>query len=175
MVDGFYYGEEIRNREEGTYYIRESIYTTCDLVIPHFHFASDKMKMINEDKVVSRPLILYVGGIPIFGIPFAIFPHKYGARHSGWIMPTYGESNTRGQFLDGLGYYWAPNPYWDSKALFSFADRQGLMFKLYNRYNKRYSYSGNLKLETGNWRLEKFKLTEKIDGENLIMRKLWTK
>ena len=148
MDDGFYYGEEIRNREEGTYYIRESIYTTCDLVIPHFHFASNKMKMITEDKVVARPLILYVGGIPIFGIPFAIFPHQYGARHSGWIMPTYGETATRGQFLDGLGYYWAPNPYWDSKALLSFADRQGLTFKLYNRYNKRYSYSGNLKLET---------------------------
>ena len=148
MDDGYYYGEEIRNQEEGTYYIRESIYTTCDLVIPHFHFASDKMKMINQDKVVARPLILYVGGIPIFGIPFAIFPHQHGGRHSGWIMPTYGESTTRGQFLDGLGYYWAPNPYWDSKALLSFADRQGLTFKLYNRYNRRYSYSGNLKLET---------------------------
>lgn len=148
MEDGFYYGEEIRNHEEGTYYIQESIYTTCDLVIPHFHFASDKMKMINEDKVVARPLILHVGGIPIFGIPFAIFPHQRGARHSGWIMPTYGESTTRGQFLDGLGYYWAPNPYWDSKALLSFADKQGITFKLYNVYKKRYNYGGNLRIET---------------------------
>lgn len=148
MEEGLYYGEEIRNWGEDTYYIDESIYTTCDLALPHFHFSSDKMKMINDDKVVAQPLILYVGGIPIFGVPFAIFPHQKGDRNSGWIMPTYGESSSRGQFLDGLGYYWAPSPYWDSKALLSFADRQGLTFKLYNSYKKRYKYGGNLNIET---------------------------
>jgi lipopolysaccharide assembly outer membrane protein LptD (OstA) len=148
MEDGFYYGNEIRNRGDDTYYIQESIYTTCDLPIPHFHFASDKMKMISEDKVVARPLILYVGGIPIFGIPFAIFPHQHGDRHSGWIMPTYGETTRRGQFIDGLGYYWAPNPFWDSKVLLNFADRQGLTIKLSNMYKKRYSYGGSLGIET---------------------------
>ena len=148
MQDGYYYGNEIRNSGEDVYYIQESIFTTCELKIPHFHFESDQMKMINDDKVVARPLIMYVGGIPIFGIPFAIFPHQHGNRHSGWIMPTYGESSNRGQFLDGLGFYWAPNEYWDSKILMSFADRQGLTLKNYNRYNKRYSYTGNLRLET---------------------------
>ena len=49
----------------------------------------------------------------LIGIPLGIFPHKGGQRHSGWIMPAYGESKSRGQYIDGLGFYWAPNDYWD--------------------------------------------------------------
>jgi lipopolysaccharide assembly outer membrane protein LptD (OstA) len=146
--DGFYAGREIRNRENDIFYVRRSSFTTCELDTPHFHFSSRQMKLIRNDKVISRPLILYISEIPVIGLPFAIFPHQGGRRHSGWIMPTYGESRNRGQFLDGLGYYWAPNDYWDSKFLLSFADRQGVTFKVINRYNKRYGFRGNLYLET---------------------------
>ena len=146
--DGFYYGEEIRNEDKSSIYVQNSIYTTCDLEFPHFHFDSDKMKMIQHDKVIAKPLVLYIGGIPIMGLPFAIFPHKGGARHSGWIMPSYGESRIRGQFIDGLGYYWAASPYWDTRFLLNFADKQGMTFKALNHYKKRYKYSGDLHLET---------------------------
>lgn len=146
--DGFYYGDEIRNEDQSTIFVQNSIYTTCNLKLPHFHFDSDKMKMIQNDKVIAKPIVLYIGGIPIIGLPFGIFPNQGGKRHSGWIMPSYGESRIRGQFLDGLGYYWAPNPYWDTKYTLNFADRQGITFKTLNRYKKRYKYSGNLHLET---------------------------
>jgi len=148
VEDGFYYGEEIRNEDKSIIFVQKSLYTTCDLKLPHFHFDSDKMKLIQNDKVIAKPVVLYISGIPIFALPFAIFPHQGGSRHSGWIMPSYGESRIRGQFLDGLGYYWAPNPYWDTKFILNFADRQGITLKTLNRYKKRYKYSGNLHLET---------------------------
>ncbi len=146
--DGFYYGDEIRNKDKSTIFVQNSIYTTCDHKLPHFHFDSDKMKLIQNDKVIAKPIILYIGGIPIMGLPFGIFPDQGGKRHSGWIMPSYGESRIRGQFLDGLGYYWAPNPYWDTRFILNFADRQGITFKAISKYKKRYKYSGNLHLET---------------------------
>lgn len=147
IEDGYYQGKEIRNREDDNFFINNSIYSTCDLPIPHFHFESSRMKMISEDKVVARPIVLYISGIPIMGLPFGVFPHQRGNRHSGWIMPGYGESSARGQYLDGLGYYWAPNDYWDSKFTMSFADRQGITMRLNNAYRKRYGFSGNLNLE----------------------------
>ncbi|NOZ04193.1 MAG: hypothetical protein GXO92_06250, partial [FCB group bacterium] len=146
--DGYYAGHEIRNEGNKTFYVKNSTFTTCDLKVPHFHFESRKMKMIQNDKVIARPLILYISGIPIIGLPFAIFPNQKGGRHSGWIMPSYGESRNRGQFIDGMGYYWAPNDYWDTKLLLSFADRQGITFRIANNYKKRYRYSGAFYLET---------------------------
>ena len=146
--DGFYTGSQIRNQDKTTIYIDNSTYTTCDLDDPHFHFASNKMKMINDDKVIAKPITFYINNIPIIGLPFGIFPHKAGQRQSGWIMPGYGESSYRGQFIDGLGYYWAPNAFWDSKLTTSLADRQGLTIKITNNYRKRYAFSGGIHFET---------------------------
>lgn len=143
--DGFYGGTEIRNEDKKTLYVNHSMYTTCDRLAPHFHFQSRKMKIISKDKIIARPIILYIAGIPVLALPLAILPDQSGQRHSGWIMPGYGETNTRGQFLDGFGYYWAPNPYWDTTVKIGFADRQGFDMKLYNRYKKRYAFHGNLR------------------------------
>ena len=122
--------------------IRDS--TTCDLDTAHFHFESNKMKIIQNDIVVARPIILHLGQIPIFGIPLGIFPHKGGQRHSGWIMPSYGDNKNRGQYIQGLGFYWAPSDYWDSKFTLGFGDKQGATFRINTQYRVRYKFSGSL-------------------------------
>lgn len=145
--DGYYAGNEIRNSEQKIYFIQNSSYTTCSLETPHFHFESNNMKIINQDKVIARPIVLYISRIPILGFPFGIFPHKTGGRHSGWIMPGYGENSVRGQYFNGLGYYWAPNDYWGTRFTTSFGDRQGIVFNLDNNYNVRYKFDGSLNLK----------------------------
>jgi len=146
--DGYYHGKEIRNQETDVFYIDDAIYTTCDLDEPHFHFQSRRMKMINEDKVVARPIVLYVANIPLFGLPFGVFPHEKGGRRSGWIMPSYGDNSRLGQYINGLGYFWAPNDFVDSKLTMSLYDRDGIILSSENNYAKRYAYSGSFKLET---------------------------
>ena len=144
LDDGFYTGQQIRNETEKVFYIENSRYTTCDLDTAHFHFESNKMKIIQDNMVIARPIILHLGQIPVLGIPLGLFPHKGGKRHSGWIMPSYGETKSRGQFINGLGFYWAPNDYWDSKITMDFGDRQGAVFNLNNKYVVRYKFSGGL-------------------------------
>lgn len=145
--DGYYAGNEIRNNDQKIYYIENSSYTTCDLEKPHFHFESMNMKIINQDKVIARPIVLYISRIPIIGLPFGIFPHKSGGRHSGWIMPGYGENSIRGQYINNFGYFWAPSDHWGTEFTMSFGDRQGIVFNLDNRYNKRYKFDGRLKIK----------------------------
>ncbi len=142
--DGFYTGNEIRNESEKVIFIENSTYTTCDLDTAHFHFKSSKMKIIQNDIVIAKPIILHIAQIPILGIPLGIFPHKGGKRHSGWIMPSYGDSKNRGQYIQGLGFYWAPNDYWDSKFTTGFGDKQGISFKVKTLYKVRYKYSGSV-------------------------------
>ena len=146
--EGYYTGNEIRNESEKVIFIQNSTYTTCDSEIPHFHFESSRMKIIQNDMVIARPIILHLAQIPIMGIPLGIFPHKGGSRHSGWIMPSYGESKHRGQYIDGLGFYWAPNNYWDSKFTMSMGDRQGIVFHINNNYRLRYKFSGNFNIRS---------------------------
>ncbi|NHZ86954.1 MAG: hypothetical protein GWP19_13945, partial [Planctomycetia bacterium] len=146
--DGYFSSSDIRNENKNVFYMQQSIYTTCDLDIPHFHFASPKMKMIYNDKVIAKPITLYIAQIPVISLPFAVLPQQEGGRQSGWIMPSYGSSSLRGNYLDGFGYYWAINNYFDTKLQASLADLQGIRLKLTNRYNVRYKYSGNLYLET---------------------------
>ena len=142
--EGYYTGDKIRNETEKIIFIYDGTYTTCELDTAHFHFKSTKMKIIQNDVVIARPIILHLGQVPVFGIPLGIFPHKGGRRHSGWLMPGYGESRSRGQYMNGLGYFWAPNDYWDSKFTVDFGDRQGMVLKINNQYRKRYKYNGSL-------------------------------
>ncbi|GAG28157.1 unnamed protein product, partial [marine sediment metagenome] len=101
---GFYYGENITRVDEDHLQIVEGYYTTCDKEEPHFHFQSSRMKLAIGDKIVAQPVILYVHDVPVFFLPFGVFP-VHGGRSSGFIMPSYGESRVEGRHLRGIGYY----------------------------------------------------------------------
>ena len=143
--NGYYSGKIIEREEPNIMHMHESIYTSCQLDHPHYYFLSKKMKMLQGDKIIAKPITLYISDFPIISFPFAILPNKGGNRRSGWIMPSIGSSNKRGTFLQNLGYYFAPNEYMDLKFLFSLYDLKGINLKSYLRYNKRYKYNGNIK------------------------------
>ncbi len=141
--NGNYYGDEIFRDEPNIYHVDESVYTTCDNENPHYYFGSNKMKMVSGDRVVAKPLVLFIHDIPVVGIPFAVFPNKGGGRRSGWIMPSF--DVIRGATLvKGLGYFWAPNDYWDALVKANFHDQAGIDLYGKLRYEKRYSFTGSL-------------------------------
>ena len=145
--DGRYTGEEIMKRGEETFYVSSGVYTTCDLEDPHYHFQSRQMKLILHDKVIARPIIMYIHNVPVFGLPFGLFPQQTGGRASGYILPTYGESAQSGRYLRGLGYYWAASEYWDYRVLFDFWEDRGISLRQRVRYEKRYQFSGNVEFD----------------------------
>ncbi len=143
--DGFYYGEDISKVNTREFYVRNGVYTTCDIEeAPHYYFKSRQMKLIHKDKIIARPIVLYIHDIPLLALPFGIFPNKGGRRHSGWLMPTYGESGRDGGNIRGLGYFWAPNDYVDLKLTLDFYDRVGIITKYATRYKKRYVFDGSI-------------------------------
>lgn len=147
LDNGYYHGELIHRHPGNIFYVRHSIYTTCDLDRPHFYFAANRMKMLQGDKVVARPMVLYIMDVPVLGLPFAIFPNQAGRRRSGWIMPSYGDNRRNGQFLQGLGYYWAMNDYMDARALVDFYSKQGVRGKGRLRYNMKHKFSGRFDMQ----------------------------
>jgi len=144
MDDGYYYGENIKKKGKKTFYIDDGSFTTCENEDPHFHFESKKMKMIQKDKIFARPIVMYIHDIPLLALPFAVIPNKGGKRRSGWIMPTYGNNSNVGNYIRGLGYFWATSQYTDFKLTTDFFDEKGVRFNLKNRYKLRYKMDGNI-------------------------------
>ena len=141
---GKYVGTQIKRVDPNVFNVSHSIYTTCDLdSSPHFHFEARRMKMIPNDKVIAKPVVLKLGNIPVFALPFAIFPHRSG-RHSGILIPRYGESAQEGRFLREIGYYWAPNDYFDAKLMVDFFEETGFLFRANTNYAIRYLLNGSI-------------------------------
>lgn len=145
VQENVFMGSQITSVTDSTFYIDDCIFTSCDP--SKFYLGSKQVKIIYGDKVIAKPLSIFIGGVPIIGIPIAIFPHSSNERRSGWIMPSFGSSDNRGNYLDGLGYYFAPNDYIGSENSVIFADRQGLILKSKNQYRDRYRFNGMFNFE----------------------------
>lgn len=115
---GYYFGREIKKMATDELLVRDGDYTTCDQdSAPHYHFHAERMKILLKDKAVGRPVILYIRNIPVFALPYYIFPIRKG-RTSGIMMPDveFGFSRGRGRFARNLGYYYAINDYMDART-----------------------------------------------------------
>ena len=141
--DGYYRGETIIRLGPDIMSIHHGYYTTCDLDEPHFYFKSDQMKLIVQDKVIARPVVLYISHVPVFALPFGIFPNR-GGRHSGILIPSYGETGSDGRYLRGGGLYWAGSQYHDATFIVDFFDKKGTLFRGSSNYKKRYSLNGGI-------------------------------
>jgi len=141
--DGYYYGDNISKVDKKVFYVSNGVYTTCDIQErPHYYFRSKQMKLIFKDKIIARPVFFFIHDIPLLGLPFIIIPDRGGRRQSGWIMPSYGESHNGGGFIRGLGYFWAPNDYYDIRLTGDFYDKQGIILDYRLRYAWRYKFTG---------------------------------
>jgi lipopolysaccharide assembly outer membrane protein LptD (OstA) len=151
LEDGFYTGRQLQKREDKPFYVEYGRYTTCDRDDdPHYWIESRRMKLIPNELVVVKPLVLRIMNIPIFYLPFGVYPDRKGGRHSGWFMPTFGTSNISGWYLKGAGYYWAPNDYFDTKVQLDFFDLQGIKINNTLRYALRYKLNGQIKTSYNN-------------------------
>ena len=139
----YYAGREIRRFDDGSMKIHSGYMTSCDLAVPHYHFWSDKMKLNLDDKMVAKPVVMYIGKVPVFGLPFYFKSMKTG-RRSGILFPNFnfGWSQRTGRYIRDFGYYWATNDYLDFMFQADFNERRDTNLRVVNRYVKRYSFRG---------------------------------
>ena len=144
MSPGYYKGQDIFKISDESLLIRDGYFTSCEYIDnPHFYFRSDEMRVKVKDKVVAKPVYFYIADVPLFVIPFGVFPNKKG-RRSGILIPSYGESGYGGRFLKNIGYYWAPSDYMDATFLTDFYDKLGFVYDAEVNYTVRYILSGNI-------------------------------
>ena len=156
--ESFLHGEKVKKLEEKTHYLSKGLYTTCDLDTPHFYIKSNKIKLIESDKIIAGTSNLVIADIhtPFF-IPFGIFPLNT-KKSSGILLPSYGESISLGFNLRNLGYYFSINDYMDLTLTSDIFMRGSWRLGASSNYIKRYKYKGNLNINFSNTKIgEKYR------------------
>ncbi len=118
---GLYEGQEMRKLDDKTYAVKNAVYTTCDLPHPHYGISAKAMKIQVGKRVIARPVVFYLGRVPIAALPFFVIPVNE-ERHSGLLFPNldFGFNAPQGRFFRDLGYYWAASQYWDATGKLDF-------------------------------------------------------
>ncbi|MFK7899245.1 MAG: putative LPS assembly protein LptD [Cyclobacteriaceae bacterium] len=148
--DGFLQGDSTLKDDKNNMFIKDAIYTTCNLAHPHYYFDFNKTKVTNKKTTITDRFHLVIGDIPTpLILPFAILPRKQG-RSSGILFPSYGERNGRGFFLENGGYYWAVNDYIGSEFKGSIYSLGDWILRNETVYKNRYKFDGSVQFQLRN-------------------------
>ena len=156
--EGYIHGEQIKKLEDNTTYIKKGKYTTCELDHPHFEISFTKAKVLPNDKIIMGPAYVSFADVPTpLASPFGYFPLEKG-RHSGFVMPTFGETQSLGFYLQNIGYYFGISDNFDLLLAGDIYTRGSWAVKAESNYVFRYKCAGKLRAEYG----------QKYIGERLI-------
>ena len=166
--EGYIHGENVKKMQNDELYIKNGKYTTCENPQPHFHIHASKLKVIPDDKIITGPAYLAVEDVPTpLALPFGFFPNKKG-QTSGLIIPTYGESEQLGFFLNNGGYYFALSEKADLSLLGDIYSKGSWALGANSNYHKRYKFTGKVDARYSNIILGESRLRDYRDekGKN---------
>ncbi len=146
---GIFYGHNLYRQTEKVFYLEQGRYTTCDAEEPHFHFSMKHMKLIEGNRLIAKPVTLYIGRLPVFALPYYVFPLEKG-RHSGMLPFQFGNIERGERYVKNVGYYWAASKYWDwQTSIDYYEERDRLNFRNILTYKKLYEFDGKTTFEWG--------------------------
>lgn len=138
-------GEVTKRENDSVYYMKNVKFTTSkDVENPDYYFYARRIKFVPEKKIVSGLVNMYIADVPTpLGLPFGYFPMT-DEQTSGFIIPTFGEYNNRGYYLQNGGYYFAISDYVDLTLLGDYYTNGSYGFRTESSYALRYRFRGNL-------------------------------
>lgn len=137
----FFYGQELRQVDKEVLFVKSGKYIPCEDKEGGVYFYSSQMKLIGKDKLIAKPVVLFIGPLPVFAIPYYVFPIRNG-RHSGFLTFQLGDFRRGARFIRDIGYYWAASEYWDAKASMDYYENDKTIFNGSVNYNMRDKLKG---------------------------------
>ncbi|MBB1150717.1 LPS-assembly protein LptD [Myroides sp. NP-2] len=134
-----------KKENDSVYFMEDVIFTTAkDLDDPEYYFKTKKVKLVPNKKVVVGPTNMVIADVPTpLGLPFAFFPMSEKAE-SGFIIPSVGETNQQGYYLQNAGYYFAMSEKADLTVQGDYYTNGSWALRTNSNYAKRYKYNGRV-------------------------------
>ncbi len=156
--EGVLIGDRVKRANDSTMYVRGADYTTDTYFIekktddPDYVLRTQTAKYIDgkNKAMVTGPINMRIYDVPTpLTLPFAYLPMG-DTRSAGIIIPSFGERNDVGFFLEGLGFYLPVGEYLDLSILGDIYTKGSWGVRANSTYRKRYRYNGSFGLDYQN-------------------------
>jgi len=145
--EGYLHSQQTKKEPNDQINLYRGKYSTCELEDPHFYLWLSRGKVIPDKAIIASFSYLVIEDIPLYPImvPFGFFPSTK-ERASGFIIPKFGEENSRGFFLRNGGYYFAISDYVDLTLQGDIYSLGSWQINAQSKYKMRYKFGGNVNL-----------------------------
>ncbi|MGI9527531.1 MAG: putative LPS assembly protein LptD [Weeksellaceae bacterium] len=135
--------------------MRKIAYTTDEYFIDKkdsiadYHLEAQIGKFIKgkENKIITGPIFMKIYDIPTpLGLPFAFLPTG-SKRSAGILLPSFGEQESQGFYLQGLGLYLPIGEYLDVALTGDIYTKGSLGLHALSNYKKRYKFNGSFNFD----------------------------
>lgn len=106
------------------YVVYDGTVTSCELPRPKWLFTARKAQVDAGANAELYHSDFQIKGVPIFYFPFAAYPVNRERRQSGFLLPSFGQSSTKGTII-GEGLYWAMNRSMDGTVGAEYFSKRG--------------------------------------------------
>ena len=138
-----------KKENDSVYYIKDARVSTAGKLVGDeeegidYYFKVRRGKIIPGGKIITGFTNMFIADVPTpVGLPFAYFPSSQ-SKESGFIIPSIGESNLRGYYIQNGGYYLALSDYFDLSLIADYYTNGSYGFRGDSKYNLRYKFRGN--------------------------------
>ena len=157
--EGVIIAEKTKKYNDSVFFMHRGKYTTDEYfikkkdTIADYYLLAPNIKLIkgkDKSQVITGPIQMYIEQVPTpLIMPFAILPFS-DKRSAGILIPSFGEREDVGFFLNSLGYYQPIGEHFDLKILADIYTKGSWNLRPEMNYKKNYRYSGNFSADVGN-------------------------
>lgn len=156
--EGVIIAERTKKYNDSVFFMRRGKYTTDEYfikkkdTIADYYLLAPNIKLIKgkeKSQVITGPIQMYIEQVPTpLVLPFAILPFS-DKRSAGILIPSFGEREDVGFFLNSLGYYQPIGDHFDLKILADLYTKGSWNLRPEMNYKKNYRYTGNFSADIG--------------------------
>ena len=157
--EGVIIADKTKKYNDSVFVMRRGIFTTDEYfknkkdTAADYHLLASHIKLVkgkSGSQIITGPAFMYIEQVPTpLVMPFAILPFS-DKRAAGILIPSFGEREDVGFYLNGLGYYQPLGEHFDLKILADIYTKGSWSLRPQLNYLKKYRYSGNFSAEVGN-------------------------
>lgn len=156
--EGVIIAQKTKKYNDSVFAMVRADYTTDDYFIKKKDTAADyfmrayNIKLVKtktKSQIVTGPIQMFIEQVPTpLYLPFAILPFS-DKRAAGILIPSFGEREDVGFFLNGIGYYQPIGEHFDLKVLADIYTKGSWNLRPQMNYQKKYRYSGTFNADIG--------------------------
>jgi LPS-assembly protein len=117
-------GKIVETHGPDRYLVRQGSVTTCELPHPKWQFNAGRISVEVDGSAKIYHSDFRLMGIPVFYFPFVTHPVQKQQRQSGLLIPSFGNSSTKGK-IAGESVYWVFNRSMDATVGAEYYSKRG--------------------------------------------------